>query len=686
MAAPWEVQPSAAGGTAGQGQTAAIPAGQVATTAMVPTASGAPWEVKQGLPTLPSPGWGPIPGSVIDLGKNIVTGIETGVADVAGMPRALQDFINQYIPPDPGSWAANPNDPRNPPTQPDVRKAIVGQTGLDYVPSTPEGRIVQRAAEFGGPAILGGPLAAGFAATGGAAEQGLKEAGAPPWAQTTAGIVVPLLAHTGVTTTKTLLRPTREAGQEAAAQQIIDQVAANPDAESRPPPISGAPQTLGQARGDDQLLAFEQHRFQSSPNQTEFTKIKTGANQAAANELQNVGNFPNRSEAGPQMLQAGTGMHQEVKAGLDAAHSAEHAAWTGIDPTNSTAFDTVALNQKVDDYLNSLTKARRQYVPTDEVATIKSFAPTEPLMEMQDLRSTLSTQARDLRAGGKTNQANVVEGLRDVVANHVDNMVMPTPDLATKYENARLLTQQLHATYDVPQVQRVLHSPTPSAAAPLNFMNSPEGFDAYYKATNGSPEAIQHAQDYFLAGMARKSLGGGDQLAAKSYVDYLNKPVNQALLNDRRLFTQDQADNINRVAAQLDHTMQTERAGTNFGSQTYKLLSGGEQTKALVGQTGAAAANILDKAKMAAGAYIGAHFWDFSGSMIGAGLSRLIGGPSYAKAGEKVLAIVDHALRDPAFADQLRQRARNLPSTSATLAPALKGTAASGLSGLLGGP
>jgi hypothetical protein len=576
----------------------------------------------------------------------------------------------------------------------------VGQTGLDYVPSTAGGRIAQKAAEFGGAGILGGPEAIPFAALGGAAQQGGQELGLPDWFNTTLGITAPFLAHTAGGTINLLRRPTTTAGQEAGAGQVIRENMDNPNAPFQQTPIPAAfwpkgeaRQTAGQAFGDPTLQSFEQGRFQSSPEmRTQFEKIEQATNQAGTNVLNTVGNFPNRAEAGPQSLTASSGMQTVTQDASDAADAAEHAAWQSADPTNSTAFDTLGLKQKVNNYANgtapgpsgrTLSKAAQEYLPTTTLDIINNkLGPTEPLMEFQDLRSTLSKKARGLRVSGtQDNEANVVEGLRDVVANHIDNMTMPTPALATNYENARLLTQQLHQTFDDKLVQRVLNSPTGSTTAGATFMSSPEGFNAYIKATGGSPEAIQHAQDYFLAGLARKSLGTGDQLAADSYTSYLNRPINQTLLNDRRLFTQEQADQINQVAAQLDHTAQTGRAGAGMGgSQTYRQLASGEQAQALVGKPAQVAANIATKLKEGGAAWIGHHFGGWPGALGGWAVSHLIPGFSYEQAGQKVLNLVDKALADPALAERLRQT--RLPNPYANWTPAIK---ASTVPILLGG-
>lgn len=621
-------------------------------------------------PSAPTPGFF---GPAIDTLKNFGTGVENALGGLIGTPRAMAPTIN--------SFGTNPNSrmerglaslmPGKPllPTTEETTDFIKGNTGLDYVPSTAGGRIFQQATTGAGMGAAGGGPGAFLGGVGAAADQTAKELGLPEWAQAAAGIVTPLLLHGGVSGTRALLRPTTRAGQMGTAQKILDEAAINKDAPIGQPPVAGAPSTLGQATNDPGLLALEKGRFASSPQMAgKFTEIKQGANEATTNSLQGAVTMPNRGGAVQQMQDASTGMHQAVSDSLAQFKGAVDRMWGRVDPNNQTALDTGPLKQAVDSYVGGLSKVRQGFVPSDVHQMIQSLAPQVPLRELQDLRSAVTTQARSLRDSGKYNEANAVQGMAGTVGQHVDNLTMPNVALSQDYADARSASRNFHETYDADPIQRGLNGDPSKAGA--QFMRTPEGFDAYYKATGGAPQAMQHARDYFSGGLAKaaESTGAENQtLLASPFNRYLRD--NQFLINDRRLFTTDQAQVIQRAADQLDYTLRTQRAGMAGTSPTYQLLSTEKFAEGLVGKKGAAVAKFINKGKTIAGGVAGHHFGGGAGMVIGAALGHASGVP-YEAAASKVLGIVDRAVSDPQFASELR-RYRDNPSPK-TMTPSIK--------------
>lgn len=712
MAAPWEISATQ--------------------SAPPPVAPSAPWEppVKQAdgsgvnagpPPSPPSPDiWG-IPGSWIDAAKNLGTAAEKGLSDIVGMPGDIQHYLNQaYTPTTDQSqapmgmsflpdWFWKPGDPfsslpantpllpgsagqvqnalnqlvTNPPTSSDVQGVVKDVTGLNYTPSTSLGREVQAGGEMATAGLLGGPEMAVSSYLGGATQQWAKEVGAPDWLQTMFGLTVPVIAHTAVTAPESLVRQVARAksatGQMGQAAQILTEAGGTPDymATASQPPVETADATLGQVTDNLGILGLERSRFQDSPQaKATFQQIAQDANKATVEHLQQNagGNWPSYGNSVLQQQQSSGAIKNQVNNAVTRAFGdggIEDAAWNVVDPNRTTALDTGQLKQDVNNFVNSQTKTNKQYLPTDNINTINSFDPTEPLQEFQDQRSALRTEQRSQSAKGNYNQARLIGNLADVVDNHIANMTMPTPDLAAAYQNALSVSRGLHDTLDNPVIKAIQDG---NASEVGSQIMTPEGFDAYYKATNGSPAAMQAARNHFLAGLAdtaESKAAETQTLLPPRFNGYLND--NRTLLNDRRLFSQDQADALDRAGDQLNYSARTGRVDAALpGSQTYGLIRGDEATKAMVGEQ---TARLLAPAKAAMGAvgtgigYLASHGLfpgqELVGSVLGGAASRLFG-PSMEASAKNVLKYVDQALANPAFAERIQQYR---PDPNATLLP-----------------
>jgi hypothetical protein len=549
-----------------------------------------------------------------------------------------------------------------------VRQFITSRTGLDYVPSTMLGRMLQKGIEYGAASALGGPEGIIPGVLSGEGTQGAKELGLPESVQGIASIAAPFVGGGIGALSRTLMRPTTTAGRMAAAADILAQSSGGKVPAMETAPITGAPLTTGQASNDPGILALEKARLQSSPAlQRDYAEMQKQGQAATVNALQGSVGWPSRGNAFKEQGRASEDMHQAATDAKASAKTTETNAWEGLDPTRETAFDTAPLKSAKDAYVANLEKARRKFLPSDDVALIDELGPTEPLAEIQALRSSLTTRARDLRTAANNNAANAVEGLAKVVGNYADNLPMPA-GLAPDYARARDITDSLHKTYDVPATQRALEG-VPSAAG-AQWMRNPESFDAYYKAVNGDPAAVQHARDYFvsgLAGSAESKAGDVPNLLSASYSDYVNK--RRWALDDPRLFTPEQRGIINDAAKQLDMMTRTASSGMKAGSPTMALLSSNQVAQALAGKSGAAFARLITGAKTAAGAFLGHHFGGTAGMMLG-GLLGHGGGVPYAQAAEAVLNLVDRAVKDSAFATDL-YRYRQAPSPK-TMTPTVR--------------
>lgn len=650
------------------------------------------WASDPVAPPQPTPPESGMLGPVKDLGKNLATGLITNApAAIAGMPAALKGAYAQdqsYYDQQPLFKKFQALEPKvTPPTYGAIRDFLIKKGAPNYVPSTPLGRITQQAATGAGAGIFGGWGAAAAGGAGGAAQQGGAELGLPDWMQAALGILTPIVTGGIAKGASVVRRPLTAAGQSTLAQKVLDEAAVNPNAAIGSPPIAGAPATLGQATGDAGTLALEKQIVNSSPKlQGKFNAVTGGANTAVSTDLQNNFTWPGRGDAVPQMQQASGDMFAALQKAREASSKNVSGLWGKVDPNGTTALDTSQIKQDMAAYVGSLTKARSRFIPPEIQNMIDGLSRTETLGELQDTRSAMLAQARSLNEAGKYNEANVVQGLAQRFGTHVDNLTLADPAMSVAYNAARDASKTHHMIFDDPAVEKALNGLPTGAADTFLRTGTPQGVDSFFKATGG--KGAQAAQDWFTGGLAKAAespvpgAGGNQSLLATPYTRYLNKY--RALLNDNRLFTQDQRDAITRGAQQLDYTLQTERAGVRGGSDTYSKLSSDKYLDSMVGMTGAKLIRKFGSVKQTIGTGIGGLIGGTPGAMIGGALMGGNGAGAYSRAAQATLDLVHQAIFDPKFAAELRAFRTN-PSQS-TLTPGLLKYFAGGGSTVLSPP
>jgi hypothetical protein len=627
----------------------------------------------------------PAGGDLQNLGPMTLTAAEQGAGGLIGLPSALSQpnpetvtSIYGRLPPTAQHrMGATANMPILDllPTGQQATDLITRQIGnTPYTAQSVPGRIYQGAVRGGVAGLPFGLASAAAGAASGVGSQGAQEAGLPPWAQMAAGVALPLALGGTPHLVKAGVKPLTSAGQSALAQGVIDRTATNPAAVIEQPPIP-MPTTLGQATNDPGLLALERTVQMRSPeNQGAFNAIRSEQQQAVGQKLSALGNYPG-AESGASVAQMQDASQRGVavmQSAYDAAKRNENLLWRAVDPTGQAAINTAPIVNSAKLYLAGLTRARSSLIPSDINALVATIKPQESLAELQDIRSAMLSRARGLRLTDD-NAANAVEGLAKAFGGPLDQIPMSDPAMAARYQAARQATIQLHDQFGDPITTGVMAKNAqgmpivpPSQVLSRYLNGTPEGLTSYLRVTGFNPDAVQAAKDYMIAGLKKAAettqpqAGGGYALSASQYTKFLAK--NQALFGDSRLFSPGERDIIQRSGMALDFMERAARAGIKGGSDTYAKIAGGKYLEPLLGKKALA---FLKLSAGAAGAYTHGFTGAIGGYMTADKIAAL-----YTNSAQKIMGMVDEAVKNPAAAAQLR--AFTAMPNSATLTPAVR--------------
>jgi hypothetical protein len=624
-------------------------------------------------------------GDLQNIGPMTLTAAEQGAGGLIGLPRifdnpnpaTVADIYSRLGPGAKKRMQATANMPilNLLPTAQQATNFITKQVGnTPYAAQSAPGRVYQGGVRGAIAGLPFGLASAGYGAISGVGSQEAQEAGLPPWAQMAAGVALPLAAGGLPALVRAGVKPLTSAGQSALAQGVIERTATNPAAAIEPPPVP-MPTTLGQATNDPGLLALERTVQMRSPeNQGAFNNIRQEQQQAVNTKLASLGNYPG-AEGGAsvaQMQDASLRGTTALQGAYDAAKKNENLLWRAVDPTNKAAIDTTPIVNSAKLYLAGLTRARSSLIPTDINALVATIKPQESLAELQDIRSAMLSKARGLRLTDD-NAANAVEGLAKAFGGPLDNIPMPDPKMAARYQAARQATIQLHDQFGDQITSGVMAKNAqglpvvpPSQVLGRYLNGTPEGLTSYLRVTGFSPDAVQAAKDYMIAGLKKSAettqpiAGGGYALSASQYTKFLAK--NQALFSDSRLFSPAERDILQRSGTALDFMERAARAGIKGGSDTYAKIAGGKYLEPLLGKKALA---FLKLSAAVGGTYTHGIPGGVAGYMAADRVAAL-----YSGAAQKIMGLVDAAVKDPVAAAQLR--AFSATPNNATLTPLVR--------------
>jgi hypothetical protein len=485
-----------------------------------------------------------------------------------------------------------------------------------------------------------------------------------------AGALTPPAVGGAVRGTGAMFRPFTAEGPENIAGRLLNKQAVFGVPDIEPSPFGMRP-TLGQASNDPGLLRLERAFEQSPETGASLAARASENNQTLRNALGQVGQPAGRA---PYVIsqQAATGL----EANRAAARQAEGEAWRAIDPTRSVQVPMQPIRERLREYVDDLTMARRPMVPDDVLAMVNSGGDTLPMRELQDIRSLITGRERALRSGAKPdyNQANIYRELDKALFERLPEGAVPMPTTADqaatlRYQAALDQSRAYNQTFNAKPIRDIFRVEGTPDSATLDKMLTPgqgqaERVNQYMGATLGNPELAQHGRDWFTAKLtdaisnARQDAQGDAFISGAKLENFVKQ--NRPLI-DSKLFTPDQRKVIDNLVEAAGIVERTARAGAPGGSDTAAKLLTNNYVQALVGSwfRPELAAKIIGTV---GGAVAGSSVSQPGlGAVLGA-VGASAAGPSltnwaYKPAADRVTALLSQAMNDPTFATELMRKA-----------------------------
>ena len=357
---------------------------------------------------------------------------------------------------------------------------------------------------------------------------------------------------------------------------------------------------------------------------------------------------------------ASEAMLDRLEAVRDVDRKNTQVAWkqAGIDET--TPITTAPLKGVVQDYMDGLTRSAKSKIPPDVMAVFKDFGEKEPLQEIQDWRSDISTAFRAARKNGDANGLRVLGGLQDHIENFLGDLPatagsMSEEDLA-RYNIARAATKSFKERFAAPgsPVATALSPKEFGTAAESNTANlflkpntragAPEAFQSYLKAVGDDPGGLQAARDAFAQKFLQAAQTQGVDAAGNATISptAISKFIDQYdHVIGSKIFTNDQRTMIDALGNVAD--LSNKSGPKRFVEMVARKL-------------GPAAAGY-------AGFHVGGVPGMVAGATLGTGASRLVTAIDNAPR-DAALRLLAASLNDPALA-----KAMVMPTASASRIP-----------------
>lgn len=539
------------------------------------------------------------------------------------------------------------------------RAAEGARMGALYGAGTSDGSVADRVAATGEGAVTGGVLGAAMPYVA----RGIGKAAG--WVGDQVGSLIP---------------PSSEEAAQTTAGKVLNKIATGQSPTFEPAPVPGMTPTAGQASNDPGILWAERAAQTKDPQALALSKqAETGNNQAIRSAIEGLGSGSAGGEPAQIML-------DRLEAAKKAARDSVRSTWNAAGLDETAPISSQPLKQAVTAYLDGLAPIERSNLPTTWLAALDDLGDTTTLKELQAFRSSITGSERMAFRSGNPNDARLLGGLSDIMEAHTEDPAligMENVDQSQAIQAARQATKEFHQTYSQPAPVRNALGVDRFGAdkiAPSDIADTfirtgkgaPEAWQAYLDAikstttdnlgnrvTTYDPEALDAARsafsDRFLAKVENAGLDQNGQklLSApkvSKFVDDYGHVINSPL------FTPAQRQMISNIVDGANMAARTARgAPPAGGSDTAAKLYGGKYLDALIGKWPA-------KALSAGGGYIagaasGIPGGGVVGALTGAAGSDALTNALYGASKEKVVAVLNDALHDPALAKALMSRA-----------------------------
>lgn len=587
-------------------------------------------------------------------GENLLYGAGSGVGSVAAMPIAA------------GAMAA-----RAPSLAAALSEPILASPMKNAALGAASGG-GGTAAKMGAANVTDNPLVQALAEVGGGIGAPLAMGGA---------MMIPKIAR-GV---GDLARPLSDSGQRQIAGRLLNESATFGVPAQADTPL-GINATLGQRTNDPGLLALERVVSEGAPMSAQGEMANQGSqnSQIVRNAFSDIGSAANRT---PEQIS------QEAATGLDtlrqSARADERAAWEQIDPNRETAIPIQPLRDAFDSYVGNLSAARRRFVPNDYQELLSGFGDHEPMVEVQDLRSMLTTQERQARRSGDYNTANVLRELDEALFQRLPENAAPMPSnldqaATLRYQAALDKSRSYNQTFNQGDIRDIFRlggngaDAVPDSAVLPKMLGSgkgqPERVSQFVNAAQGDEGILGNARDWFSTKMqeagagARQEATGEQALLGNKLRLFVQ--ANRPLI-DSAVFTPEQRQVVDDIVAASNMLERTARGGAKGASDTARLLSGNDYLSALVGGWAKPVTQAIPQALGGVGGFIAG---GAGGAAAGAYGAKQVMGPvidaAYGKARANVTNLLLDAVKNPEFARELMQTAR--PARSQAVSPVMR--------------
>lgn len=625
----------------------------------------------------------PQPGvDIADVAKSAGIGLAHAGTNLVGMPADLTNLAVQG-----GNWAGRkalglPSGAVSPIPggKEDVQHAVEDVTGPFYEPQTKEGKVAEAATETGASMLMPGmglktaakaaALGAGAGSLGELAHQANPD---NPWIKPAITFGTTLAVPAAMGGVKAAVRPFTDAGQRELAGKIINEASGGVPLAPEAAPLADAQLSTGQATNNPGMLWLERsQQDKTGPARNALETQRTATNQAIRSGVDQIGDT-SASAAAPGV------MGNSLDTAQKAARGVESRAWQAIDPGNDALIDLKPIQDSVSNYVQTLPPAYRKFLPQDALDVIANHDPTASFGDYTALRSVLGGAKRQADAAGQANQSRIIGNVQKLVDTGLQPSATLSEDAVARFNDAKQASINYHSLFDQPNVRKSLSvdangfDRVPESATadqfikPLSSPGAPEAWNAYVSAIKQAPPPVQaQAMDAARSAFAQKFLDkiqsvnldqAGDRVVqagkitkfTDDYAHVINSP----------LFTDDQRTLIKAVNDTADMAARTSRTGASMGSDTFAKLSGDKFLDAMIGgMTAKALPAVAGAAGYKIGEMFGGHGAELGAAAGYTGATKLAKA-LYAAPREKVMDLVQQAIRDPDLATALQSSVRD---------------------------
>jgi len=537
--------------------------------------------------------------------------------------------------------------------------------------------------------------AAGFGLTDGDAQQRLQGAKSAAEVGGVLGAAVPVAASAIGGVVRPVARavaPFTDAGRQMAVGRILSESAGGAPA-IQPPPIEGFEPNLAQATGNPNLAALVRQR--SSLDQSGAMAERTAQNAAIKGAFTGAAGAPALS-TGADAATASSGFTKATREADKLARAEESRLWNVPEMKEKIAGIVPAVQTSIAQELQSMDPGLRvSFTPQIRayVSHLTKFPSKASIGDINAVRKGLNDIGRD---HNNPSAALVANRLSGAILRGLDQTTM-SPEASAAYQAARNFTRQRATLFGTQDARALLHKNaagvyTKDASEGAKGFLGPEGagnvrdigqfldgIKAKWTALNHEAEIhgdtgarkvtaadignardalIQHTRDYIISNALGAAKSTTLDAADESNVlhNRLNSWIekNKGWISKSGLFDQAQIGMLERIQKAAQMAARTENLRGSTNSTTYEKLAGHRFVDAFLG-------GVFGRV---AGAGLGGVLGYMTEGPLGAGVGLMTGEKAasalrglYEAPKEKILKLLDTALRDPQVARDLMMRA-----------------------------